>query len=66
MPRPKTDLDSQVTLDLPGDWLEQAEALARTRSKPGFHVTRADMLRMALRKGLDVLAGEDKRKKPNR
>jgi len=60
VPRPKSDLDSQVTIVLPGDWLEQAEALARTRSRPGMSVTRSDVLRMALRTGLDALAAEDK------
>ena len=66
VPRPKSDLDSQVTIVLPGDWLEQAEGMARTRSRPGMSVTRSDVLRMALRKGLDALAAEDKAEKRRR
>ena len=63
VPRPKSDLDSQVTIVLPGDWLEQAEALARARSRPGMNVTRSDVLRMALSKGLAVVTAEDRPKK---
>ena len=58
MPRPKSDKDSQVTLQLPGGWLEDAERIAEARSEPGHTVTRADALRIALRRGLDVLARE--------
>ncbi len=66
VPRPKSDLDSQVTIVLPGEWLEQAEGLARGRSRPGLNVTRSDVLRMALRKGLDALAAEDKSERRRR
>lgn len=66
VPRPKSDLDSQVTIVLAGEWLEQAEALARARSRPGLNVTRSDVLRMALRKGLDALAAEHKAEKRRR
>jgi hypothetical protein len=66
VPRPKSDLDSQVTIVLPGEWLEQAEELARARSRPGLNVTRSDVLRMALRQGLDALAAEGKAEKRRR
>lgn len=56
MPRAKSDKDSQVTVNLPGSWLEEAQGLAETRSEPGLAVTRADVLRMAIRRGLDELA----------
>ncbi len=56
MPRPKSDKDSQVTVVLPGTWLDDAERIAKARSEPGLVVTRADVLRMALRRGLDSLA----------
>ena len=55
MPRPKSDKDSQVTITLPGSWLEEAEHIAEARSEPGLSITRADVLRMAMRRGLDVL-----------
>lgn len=58
MPRPKSDKDSQVTIVLPGAWLDEAQRIAEAKSEPGLAVTRADVLRMALRRGLDVLAAE--------
>lgn len=70
MPRPKSDKDSQVTINLPGAWLDEAQAIAEARSEPGLEVTRADVLRMALRRGLDALAArrapEDEPKAPKR
>jgi hypothetical protein len=58
VPRPKSQNDSQITLNLPGDWVDDAEALAAALSRPGLAVTRADALRMAVRKGLDELMRE--------
>jgi hypothetical protein len=58
MPRPKSDKDSHLSLMLPGTWLEEADALAERRSSPGMTYTRSDILRMALRNGLDALALE--------
>ena len=55
MPRPKSDRDSQVTIALPGAWLDEAEQIAEARSEPGLSITRADVLRMAMRRGLDAL-----------
>lgn len=65
MPRPKSDKDSQVTITLPGGWLDDAQRLAEARSEPGLVITRADVLRIALRRGLDALAqdSKDKRRK---
>jgi hypothetical protein len=58
MPRPKSEKDSQVTLVLSGEWLDEAQRIAEARSEPGLAITRADVLRMALRRGLDALAAE--------
>jgi hypothetical protein len=58
MPRPKSEKDSQVTIVLAGDWLEEAQRIAEAKSEPGLAVTRADVLRMAIRRGLDALQGE--------
>jgi len=58
MPRPRSDKDSQVTIVLPGAWLDEATQLAEARSEPGLAVTRADILRVALRRGLDELTKE--------
>jgi hypothetical protein len=66
MPRPRSDKDSQVTIVLPGTWLDEAQQVAEARSEPGLAVTRADVLRIALRRGLDALAEETKRSKPSR
>jgi hypothetical protein len=59
MPRPKdAQKDAQVTIALSGEWLEEAERIASAKSEPGLAITRADVLRMAIRRGLDVLASE--------
>jgi hypothetical protein len=58
VPRAKSDNDSQITLNLPGNWVDDAEAVAAAMSRPGLAVTRADALRMAVRKGLDELMRE--------
>jgi hypothetical protein len=59
MPRSKSDKDSQVTLALPGAWLDDAQRIAEVRAESGgFETTRAEVLRVALRRGLDALAAE--------
>lgn len=58
MPRAKSDKDSQVTIVLSGDWLEEARRIAEAKSEPGLAVTRADVLRIAIRRGLDFLRAE--------
>jgi hypothetical protein len=58
MPRPKSEKDSQVTIVLAGEWLDEAQRLAEAKSEPGMAVTRADVLRMAIRRGLDALQAE--------
>ncbi len=62
MPRPKDpNKDGQVTIALSAEWLEEAEQIALAKSEPGLSVTRADVLRMAIRRGLDVLASDAKK-----
>ena len=59
MPRPKSQNDSVTSLTLPGAWLDEAEKMAERLRQPGMSgLTRADVLRMALRRGLDVLDSE--------
>jgi hypothetical protein len=60
MPRPRSDKDGQVTIALPMAWLEEASQLAVEWGKrkgvlPGLTATRADVLRAAIRQGLDGL-----------
>ena len=58
MPRAKSEKDSQVTIVLSGEWLEEEQRIAETKSEPGLAVTRADVLRIAIRRGLDFLQAE--------
>lgn len=58
VPRPKSGNDDQVSINLPPAWKEDAERLARAMSRPGMVCTRADVLRMSLRMGLDALEAE--------
>jgi hypothetical protein len=64
MARPKSDNDTALHLLLPGPWLEEADALARELSEPGAARTRADALRMAIRRGMDVLRAEHREGAP--
>ncbi len=58
MPRLRSGNDTAISLLLPADWLEEAQALAGELSPPGVTMTRADALRMAIRRGMDVLREE--------
>ncbi len=58
MPRPKSANDTAISLLLPAEWLEDAQALAGELSPPGASMTRADALRMAISRGIDVLREE--------
>jgi hypothetical protein len=43
---------------VPESWGDEIELLAEAMSKPGFAATKADVMRRALRVGLDQLASE--------
>jgi hypothetical protein len=61
MPRPKSEKDRTVTIALPGSWLEEAEGVAKdwsARDDRGVLFTRADVLRAAMRRGLDGFVTE--------
>ena len=61
VPRPKSGNDTQLTVNLPGGWVDELEHVAEALSRPGLPpVTRTDALRLAVRKGLDVLRAEHK------
>lgn len=62
MPRPKSENDTPLHLLLPGEWLEDAQELAGLLSRPGAALTRADALRLAIRRGIDELRAETTRK----
>lgn len=65
MPRPRSSNDTTLNLKLPGQWLEEAEELATRLSEPGLELARADVLRKALRLGLDGLK-RDATRRPSR
>jgi hypothetical protein len=58
MPRPKSEKDAQVTIVLSSEWLDEAQKIADAKTEPGLTVTRSDVLRLALRRGLDALHAE--------
>lgn len=57
VPRAKTN-PLQVSVHVPDSWGDELEQLAKVMSKPGLEVTKADVMRRALRMGLDALAAE--------
>jgi hypothetical protein len=67
VPRPKSANDTTTSLNCPGDWLDLAQEIAVQMSKEtGVGVTRADVLRLALKRGLAVLQGEHPAEKRGR
>jgi|HubBroStandDraft_1064217.scaffolds.fasta_scaffold03693_4 predicted DNA-binding protein len=64
MPREKSSEEQQqISVMLPVNWVERLDVMAEKLSEPGATSTRADVLRMAIRRGLEVLeaAGRPKR-----
>lgn len=57
VPRPKTNT-LQVSVHVPEAWESDIEGVAEAMSQPGITVTKADVMRAALRLGLDVLAAK--------
>jgi|HubBroStandDraft_1064217.scaffolds.fasta_scaffold397402_1 hypothetical protein len=57
VPRAKANT-LQVSVHVPESWGDEVEQLAETMSKPGLEITKADVMRRALRVGLDALKAE--------
>lgn len=58
MPRPKSANVVQVTVLIPEDAADRASALTGRLGMPGVSLTRAEVLRVAILRGLDVLEAE--------
>ena len=58
MPRTRSDNDHQVAFKVPAAWLTTADAIASERSIGGFTTTRTEVLRAALKTGLERLERE--------
>jgi hypothetical protein len=58
MPRPKSPNVVQVTVLIPEEAAERATALSSRVGVPGVTLTRAEVLRVAILRGLDVLEAE--------
>jgi hypothetical protein len=56
--RPPSGNDEQIAIRLPKEWLARADKLSDFIAKPGVGVTRSDVLRAALARGLDALEEE--------
>lgn len=69
VPRPSSGNDSATALRLPDAWLRRAEALRDflgSKLGPGGEVTRSDVLRAALARGLEALEAERDAPKPRK
>jgi len=61
MPRPPSPNAVQISIRVPPEWLERADAVAEKMGRPGLEMTRADVLRMALVQGLEFVEQEVKK-----
>jgi len=59
MPRPQSENTFQVAIKVPQEWVDQADAIAAARSRPGLVVTRTDAIRAAIAHGLETLSVDD-------
>jgi hypothetical protein len=66
MARPPSGNEKQIALRLPNDWIARADTLIPALSRPGILVSRSDVLRAALARGLDVLEAESRPAKPTK
>jgi hypothetical protein len=62
MPRPLSENTTQIAFKIPDEWIERAEVLAQALSGIAT-VTKTEVLRHALGRGLDLLE-EDTKKRP--
>jgi hypothetical protein len=65
MPREPSENTIQIAIRVPKDWPDRAKALKSWIARPGVAVTRADVFRVALARGLEILEAEraaDKKK----
>lgn len=60
-PGPNTE---QFSLRIPTSWTETLDEIARVRSEGGLALTRADAIRIALFRGIQIIAEEEGLKKP--
>jgi hypothetical protein len=56
--RAKGPNDQQISLNLRPEWVKEAESMAASMSAEGLTITRADVLRLCVSKGLEVLRKE--------
>jgi hypothetical protein len=56
--RPKGPNEFQLSFLVPKAWLKELDELAQAHAQPGLALARSDILRMALRRGIDALRGD--------
>ena len=54
--------DVQVAIRLPQAWLERLDKLAEKMSQPGIQLTRTELHRAALYRGIEQLESEGKKR----
>lgn len=55
VPRPKSNT-LQLSVHVPEEWELEIQRIAQGMSTPGITITKADVMRRALRLGLDILS----------
>jgi hypothetical protein len=58
MPRDKSENIYPLSFKVPEEWVEMADELAETMSRPPVIITRTDVVRTALLRGLQSLKAE--------
>jgi hypothetical protein len=58
MPRDRSENTFPLSFKVPEEWVQMADAIAKAMSKPPLMVTRTDVVRTALLRGLEALKAE--------
>jgi hypothetical protein len=58
MPRQRSPSAVTISLHVPPEWCRRADPVATKMSRPGLEMRRADVLRMALAHGLELMERE--------
>lgn len=60
VPRATSPNEQQIAIRVPNAWVKRASALVSQVAQPGMNVTRTDVFRVAIARGLEAMEAERK------